>query len=414
MAHAPCFVGGILDVRVCDSSAMGRQAELVLTMAAADSVRRGHPWVWDKGVTRGATGLVAGAEVKLLASNGEAIGRGVYEPGSPIAVRVWSTDGEASLDVEHLRKKLEHAFGIRAKLFPGEETTAYRLLHGEGDRVPGVVIDRYGPAGIVRMDGPAAEATALRLRSTLVEQLYRVGVKDVAVRRTEKGASPTFEVWAGGEPPATIIVREHGVPFVVDLRRGQKTGAFLDQRENRRRVGAMAKGKRVLNLFSYAGGFSLHAAIGGASHVTSVDIAAQAHGTAQASFRAAGVDARAHEFASADVFAFLEGARARGETWDLVISDPPSFAPNEKSRPRALAAYRTLHKAAAHVLAPGGTLCAASCSSHVDAEAFLSTLDDASLGTRHLSLLELHGPPADHPTLGGWPEGRYLKFAVLA
>ena len=204
------------------------------------------------------------------------------------------------------------------------------------------------------------------------------------------------------------------MPFVVDLLRGQKTGAFLDQRDNRRRVGAMARGKRVLNLFSYAGGFSLHSAAGGATHVTSVDIAAQAHVTAQASFRAAGIDPRAHEFASADAFAFLASARDRGETWDIVVSDPPSFAPNEKSRPRALSAYRSLHRAAAQVLAPGGTLCAASCSSHVDAEAFVSTLDDATLSPRRLSLLELHGAPPDHPTVAGWPEGRYLKFAVLS
>jgi 23S rRNA (cytosine1962-C5)-methyltransferase len=114
------------------------------------------------------------------------------------------------------------------------------------------------------------------------------------------------------------------------------------------------------------------------------------------------------------VFAFLAGAAARGETWDLIVSDPPSFAPSEKSRPRALAAYRSLHHAAVRVLAPGGTLCAASCSSHVTPDDFLSTLDDAALSPRRLSLLELHGPPPDHPTLAGWPEGRYLKFAVLA
>ena len=388
-------------------------AELVLTMAAADSIRHGHPWVWSKGIARGANGLASGAEVTLRTTTGDVVGRGIYEPGSPIAVRVWRAD-DGPIDLAHVRGALTHAFSLRAKLFPGGETTAYRLLHGEGDRVPGVVIDRYEHVAIVRLDGDAAEVTARRLQSAFVSELQRLGVRDVALRRSPKGATPTFEVWAGNEPPATILVKEHGVPFVVDLRRGQKTGAFLDQRDNRRRVGAMARGKRVLNLFSYAGGFSLHAAIGGATHVTSVDIATLAHGTAQASFRAAGVDPRAHEFASADVFAFLERAKEKGETWDLVVSDPPSFAPNEKSLPRALTAYRSLHRAAATVLAEGGTFCAASCSSHVDAEAFLGTLDDASIAPRRLSLLEHHGPPPDHPTLAGWPEGRYLKFAVLA
>ncbi|HWL89305.1 MAG TPA: class I SAM-dependent methyltransferase, partial [Polyangiaceae bacterium] len=204
-----------------------------------------------------------------------------------------------------------------------------------------------------------------------------------------------------------------GVAFVVDVLRGQKTGAFLDQRENRRRAGALAAGRRVLNLFSYAGGFSLFAALGGATQVTSVDIAAGAHASAQASFRLAGVDPRAHAFVTADAFAFLTEAKRRGTVWDLIISDPPSFASNEKSLARALAAYRSLHRACADVLAPNGVFCAASCSSHVDAESFLTTLDDAATHRTDLRLLEHHGAPPDHPTLPAWPEGRYLKFAIL-
>jgi 23S rRNA (cytosine1962-C5)-methyltransferase len=167
-------------------------------------------------------------------------------------------------------------------------------------------------------------------------------------------------------------------------------------------------------LFSYAGGFSLHAALGGATHVTSVDVAAAAHATAQASFREAGVDPGKHAFATADVRAFLDEARRRGERWDLVVSDPPSFAPNERAVQRALAAYRALHRACADVLAEGGWLCAASCSSHVDATAFLTTLDDAAFAGRPLVVTEIRGAGADHPTLAAFPEGRYLKFVVLA
>jgi len=382
-------------------------------MAAADSVRRGHPWVWDRALGKPPSGLGAGAEVVLLAPDRTRLGRGIYDPDSPIAVRVWSTTADEPLDEAHLAAKLVRAAGRRHPIVETGTTSAYRLLHGEGDRVPGIVIDRYDHVAVLRLDGPGAEAVAGRLKRPILDALVAWGIADVAVRRANKGSAPAFEVWAGKELPATITVQEEGVPFVVDLRSGQKTGAFLDQRDNRRRVGAMAHGKRVLNLFSYAGGFSLHAARGGAAHVTSVDIAAQAHATAQASFRAAGLDPRGHEFVSADVFAFLGKARERGETWDIVISDPPSFAPSAKSLPRALAAYRSLHQAAVGVLADGGTLCAASCSSHVDAEAFLSTLDDVALGGRALSLLELHGPPPDHPTIPGWPEGRYLKFAVL-
>jgi 23S rRNA (cytosine1962-C5)-methyltransferase len=147
--------------------------------------------------------------------------------------------------------------------------------------------------------------------------------------------------------------------------------------------------------------------------VTSVDSAASAHSTAQASFRSSGVDPRAHAFVTADVRTFLSSAAARNEKWDLVVSDPPSFAPSEKAVPRAIAAYRALHRACADVLAPGGTLCVASCSSHVDEARFLSTLDDEALGRSDLRILEVHGAGPDHPTLPAFPEGRYLKFVVL-
>jgi 23S rRNA (cytosine1962-C5)-methyltransferase len=215
-------------------------------------------------------------------------------------------------------------------------------------------------------------------------------------------------------PLTTVRVEEHGVPFVVDIARGQKTGAFLDQRDNRRRVGELARGRRVLNLFSYTGGFALHAVLGGATHVTNVDVAAAAHASAQASFAAAMVDPALHSFAAADVRDFLEGARARGQTWDLIVSDPPSFASSERAVSRALSAYRALHRACAAVLAPGGILCASSCSSHVDALTFLRTLDDVTLDGRELTVLELRGAGPDHPTLAAFPEGRYLKFVILA
>jgi 23S rRNA (cytosine1962-C5)-methyltransferase len=280
--------------------------------------------------------------------------------------------------------------------------------------MPGWVVDRYGRVAVARADGEGAAARAGDLADSLWPALAALGVTSLVHRSGARGEAPRLDLLRGAEPPTSVEVTEHGVRFLVDLKHGQKTGAFLDQRENRRRVGELARGRRVLNLFSYAGGFSLHAALGGATRVTSVDVAAAAHATAQASFRAAGVDPSAHAFVTADVRAFLDGARARGDAWDLIVSDPPSFAPSEKAVPRALSAYRALHGACAQVLAPGGILCAASCSSHVDAEAFLGTLDDAALGGRELGLLEVRGAGPDHPTQPAFPEGRYLKFAVLA
>ncbi len=330
-----------------------RVREVILKQAStADKVARGHPWVWHAAIARGFDDVEAGEEVQLLAPDGAPAGRGLADPESPIAVRVWTRQRDA-IDAALWRSRAERACRLRARLFDGTRTTAFRVLHGEGDRMPGFVVDRYGPVAVARADGDAAAAKMPELAEALWPSLEAAGVQSLVVRIGVKGQPPRHELLRGAAPPDTVHVEEDGVPFVVDLARGQKTGAFLDQRENRRRVGELARGRRVLNLFSYAGGFSLHAALAGAAHVTSVDVAAAAHATAQASFRLAGADPGAHAFVTADVNAFLEGARKANRQWDLVISDPPSFAPSEKALPRALSAYRSLHRACAGVLAAG-------------------------------------------------------------
>jgi 23S rRNA (cytosine1962-C5)-methyltransferase len=358
-------------------------------------------------------GLASGEVVQVVAPGGLAVGQGLCDPGSPIAVRVW-TRGREALDTSVFQRRIEAAVALRSSLFADGTTDAYRVLHGEGDRTPGFVLDRYGKVAVLRTDGEAAGARAGEIGRIAGRALEALGVVSVVHRSGARGQTPHLEPVVGPAPPETVHVREHGVTFVVDLAHGQKTGAFLDQRENRRRVGGLAHGRRVLNLFSYAGGFSLHAALGGATRVTSVDVAAAAHATAQASFLASGVDPRKHAFVTADVQTFLGGAAARGEQWDLVVSDPPSFAPNEKSLARGLASYRALHRGCATVLAPGGVLCAASCSSHVTESEFLKTLDDEALGRSDLRVLETFGAGPDHPTLPAFPEGRYLKFVILA
>jgi 23S rRNA (cytosine1962-C5)-methyltransferase len=369
--------------------------------------------VWRDSVARGLEGARAGERAKVVGADGETLGEGLVDPTAPIAVRVW-THGDTPFDDEVWRARATRACERRAALFSNGTCDAYRVVHGEGDRMPGFVVDRYGATAVLRTDGEAATARAEDFVAAIAPPLDALGVRSIVHREGARGEPPRWRVVRGEAPEETVRVTEDGVPFFVDLARGQKTGAFLDQRDNRKRVGELARGRRVLNLFSYAGGFSLHAALGGAEHVTSVDIATAAHTTAQASFRAAGVDPSRHTFATAEVRTFLESARVRGETWDLIVSDPPSFAPSERAVPKALAAYRALHRACVRVLAPEGIFCAASCSSHVDAAAFLGTLDDATLGTATLSVLELRGAGADHPTLAAFPEGRYLKFAVLA
>lgn len=400
-------------------------ADVVVSRRAVESVRRGHPWIYASAVAQISDRVAAiPAIVSLADEDGASLGWGLWDPKSPIAIRVWSLNPDEKPDRVLFRRRLEHAIAVRERLFPASEsaTTAYRLLNGEGDRTPGFVIDRYEDVAVLRLDGDAARDVADELLADVEAPLRAFGVTAL-LDRSGGGRSgqalvirPRF-----GATRDKVTVKEHGVPFVVDLAHGQKTGAFLDQRENRRRVGelvarrtASTRPVRVLNLFSYAGGFSLRAALAGAS-VTSVDIAMQAHATAQESFRLAGVDPRSngHAFVTSDCFAFLDRAHAKGETWDVVICDPPSFAPSEKAKQKGISAYRALHRACALVLARGGTFVAASCSSHVSMEDFASTLDDVSLGRSDLRLLELFGPPADHPTLPIFPEGRYLKLAIL-
>lgn len=392
-------------------------SDITLNPVAAAAIERGHPWLWRQGIVRGGQGLTEGAIVRLRDVSGSLLGEGLWDPSSPIAARVFTRGAGERLDVDLIAKRIERAILRRDAFIDEDSTDAYRLCNGEGDKVPGFVMDRYGETAVVRLDGsflrgmlaPIAERIFPSLKSRNIQSVVRRLARDEA----PKSGDSKIELLLGPPPKDTVTVRENGVRMIVDLARGQKTGAFLDQRDNRARVRRFAEGKRVLNLFSYAGGFSTAAALGGASHVTSVDIAHAAHATAQATMRANGVDPSAHAFVTADAFTFLESAEKRGDRWDLVISDPPSFAPSEKARSRALTAYRRLHAACAKVLSTDGIFCAASCSSHISPETFLGTLDDASLGRSDLSLLALHGPGLDHPIVPAFPEGRYLKFAVL-
>jgi 23S rRNA (cytosine1962-C5)-methyltransferase len=387
-------------------------ARVEIDSRSAKAVRRGHPWVWRNAIRQAPRSLAAGALTSVFDANGF-VGHGLWDPTSPIAIRIYTRLQAESLGLGTLTSSVMRAVDARAPLFDPTDTNAYRMCNGEGDRVPGVVLDRYGSVAVARFDGDAIRAWADELVASLWPPLRQRGITSLAIRESTRG-KVGVRTAAGDPMPDSVIVVERGMRMLVDLARGQKTGAFLDQRENRRRVRFMAAGARVLNLFSYAGGFSCAAALGGATYVTSVDVAHAAHGVAHETFRLNGIDPGAHTFVTSDVFSFLDHAHQRNERFDLVISDPPSFAPSEKSLPKALGAYRRLHEACARVVAKGGSLCAASCSSHVTSDAFLGTLDDEVLGGRSFRVIDSFGQPPDHPTIPGWPEGRYLKFVVLS
>lgn len=345
--------------------------------------------------------------VRVEDREGRFVAWGLVEEG-PIGVRVWTTRDEG-IDERLVASRIARAAELRTRIVP-PETSAYRLVHGEGDALPGVVVDVYGDYAVIQFDG----AAAVNWSDAVVDGVSRAlpGLRGVLVRIGRREGKRT-EVARGEAPPVPLEVREHGMLMRADLLHGQKTGLFIDHRESRRAVRTMASGLRVLNLYGYTGGFSIAAGLGGATQVDTVDVAGAALALADEGWAANGLPARAHQTHARDVPEFLEAAREAGTRWDLIVSDPPSFAPNEASLTRALKSYRALHRACLRLLAPGGYYLAASCSSHVDHATFDRTVrEGAEKARRPLQALARWGAPADHPRLVAFPEGEYLKCVL--
>lgn len=397
----------------------------------AKSIHAGHPWLFRDAVEVDRP-LPDGAIVLIANTDGRALGRGFWSATTPIAVRMLTTAAADEIPAL-VRSRLAEALARRLTFLDRARTNAFRWVNGEADRLPGLHLDVYASVASVRFDGPGARAFYLQPAIDLLGGIMAAGgpLALSAVVERHRGArasagtatkadTPSKEaapsnalVLAGALPGDEVEVLENGLRFGVDVLHGQKGGLFLDQRDNRARVETMAAGLRVLNLFGYTGGFSVYAARGGARTTTTVDVAAGAIAAAARNFARNGFAADGHACITADVFAFLRDAVQQKRTWDLVISDPPSFAPSRRALPAAIAAYERLHGLCAQVVAPNGLFCAASCSSHVDEAAFLgSVTEGVARAGRRFVLRQVHGAGADHPVVPFFPEGRYLKFAI--
>jgi 23S rRNA (cytosine1962-C5)-methyltransferase len=373
---------------------------ITLARPLEDRIRQGHPWVYREAIAS-APELADGTPVVLCARDGSPLALGFWDAHSPIAARLLTADTQASLDALVITR-LAAALGRRREWLDLASTTAFRWVHGEADGLAGVHVDLYADVAAVRFDGAGARAFYRKLGEALLGVGRPLPVRAV-VDRGDRGQGP----------PGEIEVRENGLRFGVDPGHGQKGGLFLDQRDNRAEVGARARGKSVLNLFGYTGGFSLHAAAGGARCTDTVDLARPALEAARRNFERNHLPERENRLHAEDAFLFLERAAAAGQRWDIVISDPPSFAPRQSAVPAALAAYRRLHALAAAVVAPGGLFCPASCSSHISRAEFLSTVEEgARAAGRRFRLETMRGAGADHPVVSWFPEGDYLKFAM--
>lgn len=374
------------------------------------SLRAGHPWLFrDAFEYVGRANDAPGQVARVLDARGKFVARGLTEAG-PIGLRVFTTRDEP-LGEQLLARRIEAALSLRQHIVKAD-TDAYRLLHGEGDRLPGIVCDRYGAFAVLRLDGAAAETLERSLIALLSRSLPSLGVRGLLVR-TGRRQSLSVRSAFGPEPDAELVVHEHGMPLCVNLWHGQKTGLFLDHRESRWRVRSLATGKRVLNLYGYTGGFSVAAALGGATAVHTVDIAPEAIALAARSFDVAGLSDCEHTSAVADVPEELTRLAQAGRRFDVIVSDPPNFAPRHDAVKTAMRSYAALHGACLSLLSPGGLYLAASCSSHIDRTAFQQSLVDGARKQRTvLQVLEWAGAPADHPRLLAFPEGDYLKVAL--
>jgi 23S rRNA (cytosine1962-C5)-methyltransferase len=393
----------------------GVQARLALRKDLARHLRAGHPWVFRRAIEAAPRGLEAGAVVDVV-EDGRFVARGYFDPHSAISVRILTRDAAEVIDAGFWRRRVRRAMALREALVRG--TTGMRLVHGESDGLPGVVADRYAghvvlklySAGLTPHRGDVVEA--LRQEVPGLAGVY--GRDEIPRDEEDDEAQPRGRVLWGAEPPERIEIDEHGMRLLVDVRRGQKTGLFLDQRENRRLVRELAPGRAEgLNLFGYTGGFSVAAALGGAGHVVTVDQDADAIRLARENFRANGLDAADHAFAVGDAFEWLRRYRAEGRRFDLVVCDPPAFAKSQKAVEGAVAGYASLNRAALQVLSPGGLLVTASCSARVSSEQFQDAVKEAAFKARVEILLveERHQPP-DHPVSPQFREGRYLKCLV--
>ena len=378
------------------------------------SLLRRHPWVFEGSIARGSAD--AGELVRVEAADGRFLAWGAYSPSSSIRVRAWSFDEAQRIDAAFFTQRLQQAIALRARL--GIASDGQRLVHGEADGLPGLIVDRYGDvlsaqfgsAGIERWRDVVADAL---LATTGLTSLYERS--DASVRALE--GLPERTGWLRGGGPTALAITEHGWQLGLDVALGHKTGYYLDQRENRHRFAQLVRQlgcRTVLNCYSYTGGFSVAALAGGAQHVTTVDSSAPALDQARDNLRRNGFDDTAHAFVDADVNAFLRQCLAEGRSFDAIVLDPPKFAPTAAHAERAARAYKDINRLGLKLLAPGGLLLTFSCSGGIPGDLFHKIVAGAGIdaGVNAAILQRLEGAP-DHPTTLEFPEGEYLKGLAL-
>ncbi len=391
---------------------------LTLRKGKEESLDRFHPWVFSGALTRmpdpSKDGVEEGDIVVVAAYDGRKIGLGHFQIGS-IAVRMLTFDAEEKIDAAFYHKRLAEALAMRRALgLPSVATTAFRLVHGEGDFLPGLVVDIYGPTAVVQAHSPGMHYA----RQTIADELVKLDGLDVSSVYYKSETTLPYKAQLDARNDYLIgsfigdSALENGLKFRVDWLRGQKTGFFVDQRDNRALVRHYSSGRNVLNMFCYTGGFSVYALAGGAREVVSVDSSAKAVSLTEANVEMNFPGETRHRAEATDAFKYLDTMEAGRH--DLIILDPPAFAKHRSALRNALQGYRRLNARAFEKIAPGGILFTFSCSQAVNREQFrLAVFSAAAQSRRKVRILHQLTQPADHPVNIYHPEGEYLKGLVL-
>jgi len=379
------------------------------------SARHKHPWIFSGAIASQDENPSPGETVAVLSSEGDFLGWGAYSPNSQIRVRFWSFDEQEPIDSSFFHDRLKKALLLRTLLLADSNTNALRLVYAESDDLPGLIVDKYADYLVVQFLSAGAEAwrsTIVDLLQTLLQPEGIYERSDVAVRKLE-GLQETEGVLAGLLPPDRLEIKENTYSFWVDIKQGQKTGFYLDQRDNRQKSAENIAGKSVLNCFSYSGGFTVYALANSASHVLSIDSSADALELAKENVQLNNLPLDRCDWLAEDVFVALRHLRDRALSFDRIILDPPKFAPVASQAPKAARAYKDINLLAFKLLKPNGELFTFSCSGGIDLPFFQKIVSDAALdaGVNAKIIDYLHQAP-DHPISLNFPEGNYLKGLV--
>ena len=386
--------------------------KIILKAGREKSLLRRHPWVFSGAIARAEGTGSAGDTVHVVASDGRFLAVAAWNPDANISARVWDWSEETQINTAFFRQRLEAAIGMRRALFSRKADEAERLVHGESDGLPGLIADRYADVVVVQI----SSAGCHRWRDAIMESLEQITSARAVYERSDadvlelEGLAPRTGVAKGRLDTPVVEFTENGIRLRVDVARGHKTGFYLDQRDNRLQVGQLAADRHVLNCFSYTGGFTLQALAHGAASVTSVDSSADALQLAGEHVRLNNLPEDRCEWVDADVFQYLRKLRDQNRQFDLIILDPPKFAPTAATAERAARGYKDINLLAFKLLRPGGLLATFSCSGGVSADLFRKIVAGAALdaGADAQVLEQFHSTP-DHPVSLAFPEGEYLK-----